>query len=258
MNLEPTIKPRETRARLVQFIEHEVARAGLEKAVVGLSGGVDSSLTAYLAVEALGLQHVWGIGMPYNTSSRSSIEDARLVTSSLNIHFDTIEITPQIDLYFERFPEADRVRRGNKMARERMSILYDQSYVLEALVVGSSNRTEGLLGYTTLWGDMACAIAPLGALFKTQVRQLAREVGVPERIIAKTPSAELWPGQTDEGELGFAYADVDRLLYGMLDLGLSDEQLVEEGFSPDFISRVREIMRANEFKRRMPLVPELD
>ncbi len=138
-----------------------------------------------------------------------------------------------------------------------MSILYDRSQALEALVVGSSNRTESLLGYTTLWGDMACAIAPLGALFKTQVRHLARELDVPDRIIAKVPSAELWPGQTDEGELGFTYAEVDRLLYGMLDLGLTDDELGQEGFRFDFIQRVRGLIQANEFKRRMPLVPHL-
>ncbi len=168
-----------------------------------------------------------------------------------------INIGEQLDAYFRRFPDADRVRRGNKMARERMSILYDQSCALRALVVGTSNRTEWLLGYFTLWGDMAAALWPLASLYKTQVRQMARHLGVPERIIAKPPTADLWRGQTDEGELGVTYDDADRILYRLVDLELSVHQVVADGFAEATVNRVVELMRASAFKRHLPATPEL-
>ena len=223
---------------MVQFIHEEVHKAGFEKAVLGLSGGVDSSLSAYLTAEALGKGNVYGINMPYRHSTTDGIQHAQEVASQLKIHFISIEITPMIDAYFESFPDADPIRRGNKMARERMSILYDQSARFNALVVGSSNKTEILLGYGTIYGDMACAVNPLGDLYKTQVWDLAREVGVPEEIIEKAPSADLWHGQTDEGELGFPYSEVDRLLNLMIDKGLNTRELIERGFKEDFIERV--------------------
>jgi NAD+ synthase len=239
---------------LVKFIRDEVHKAGFEKAVLGLSGGVDSSLCAYLATEALGQGNVYGINMPYRDSSTDGIHHARQVASKLKINFISIEITPMIDPYFESFPDMDPIRKGNKMARERMSILYDQSARFNALVVGSSNKTEILLGYGTIYGDMACAINPLGNLYKTQVWDLAREVGVLEEIIEKVPSAELWHGQTDEGELGFSYSEVDRLLNLMIDSGLTREELIRKGFRKDFIERVMERIRSSEFKRCMPVV----
>ena len=242
---------------LVKFIRDEVYKAGFEKAVLGLSGGVDSSLCAYLATEALGQGNVYGINMPYRHSSTDGIHHAREVASQLKIHFISIEITPMIDAYFESFPDADPIRRGNKMARERMSILYDQSARFNALVVGSSNKTEILLGYGTIYGDMACAINPLGDLYKTQIRDLACEVGVPEEIIEKAPSADLWHGQTDEGELGFPYSEVDRLLNLMIDNRLSTAELIREGFTEDLIERVMERIRSSEFKRCMPVVAEI-
>ena len=238
----------------MKFIRDEIHGAGFEKAVLGLSGGVDSSLCAYLATEALGQENVYGINMPYRHSSADGIQHAREVASQLKINFISIEITPMIDAYFESFPDADPIRRGNKMARERMSILYDQSARFNALVVGSSNKTEILLGYGTIYGDMACAINPLGNLYKAQVWDLAREVGVPEEIIEKVPSADLWHGQTDEGELGFPYSEVDRLLNLMIDNRLSTAELIREGFTEDLIERVMERIRSSEFKRCMPVV----
>jgi len=240
---------------LVKFICDEVHRAGFEKAVLGLSGGVDSSICAYLAAEALGNGNVYGINMPYRDSSIDGIRHARQVAGQLKIHFISIEITPLIDSYFESFPNADPIRRGNKMARERMSILYDQSAQFNALVLGSSNKTEIFLGYGTIYGDMACAINPLGDLYKTQVWDLAREIGVPEEIIEKIPSADLWQGQTDEGELGFQYSEVDRLLNLMIDNELSRGELFRKGFQEDFIERVMARIRSSEYKRRMPIVP---
>ena len=242
---------------LVRFIRDEVHEVGFEKAVLGLSGGVDSSLCAYLASEALGNGNVYGINMPYRDSSIDGIGDARRVASQLEIHFLSIEITPMIDSYFESFSDADQIRRGNKMARERMSILYDQSVQLNALVLGSSNKTEILLGYGTIYGDMACAINPLGDLYKTQVWDLAGEVGVPKEIIEKAPSADLWQGQTDEEELGFSYGEVDQLLNLMIDNGLPQKELVRRGFGEEFIERVMMRIQSSTYKRRMPKVAEI-
>ena len=242
---------------LTGFIQDEVTKFDVLRVVVGLSGGVDSSLSCFLGERALGPEGVIGIIMPYRTSSPASQEDALLVVQQLGIKHLEIPITPQIDAYFERFPDADKTRRGNKMARERMTILYDQSVVHHAFVLGTSNKTESLLGYTTLWGDMACAVNPLGDLYKTQVRQLAAAIGVPEHIIAKPPSADLWPQQTDEGELGLTYAEVDRLLYWLVDRRLSRPRLEELGFAPAFIDRVVTMIRDSQYKRRIPLVAKL-
>ncbi len=241
----------------MKFIRDEVYKVGFEKAVLGLSGGVDSSLCAYLAAEALGNGNVHGMNMPYKDSSIEGIQHARQVASQLKIHFISIEITHMIDPYFESFADMVPIRKGNKMARERMSILYDQSARFNALVVGSSNKTEILLGYGTIYGDTACAINPLGDLYKTQVWELAREVGVPEEIIGKAPSADLWHGQTDEGELGFPYSEVDRLLNLMIDKGLSRRGLIGRGFKAGFIENVTRRIRSSEHKRRLPIVAEI-
>jgi NAD+ synthase len=248
---------KKVRDHLVAFIRHEVQGAGFEKAVLGLSGGVDSSLCAYLAAEALENGNVYAINMPYRDSSPDGIRHARQVAGHLRINFISVEITPMIDSYFNSFPDADPIRRGNKMARERMSILYDHSARYHALVLGSSNKTEILLGYGTIYGDMACAINPLGNLYKTQVWELAREVGVPKEIIEKAPSADLWQGQTDEGELGFQYGQVDRLLNLMFDNKLNKEDLIRKGFGEEFIERVEMRIRSSEYKRRMPVIARI-
>lgn len=241
---------------LVQFIRRQAKGCGFSRMVVGLSGGLDSSVSCYLGVQALGSESVIAFIMPYRTSDPQGKADARQVAEWLGIQYQEIDITPQIDAYFAEFPEADRIRQGNKMARERMSILYDQAQASQALVLGTGNRTEALLGYTTLWGDMACSLNPLGGLYKTQVRQLAREVGVPRQIIEKAPSADLWVNQTDEGELGFTYEQVDCLLHAMIDLRWRKEELEQE-FGPEFVSRVRQIIRRSAFKRRMPPAPKM-
>jgi len=244
------------RSILTAFIRNEVTKFGLERVVVGLSGGVDSSLSTFLAREALGPDGVIAVVMPYKISSPESAAHAREVTELLGISLVEVDITPQVDAYFERFPDADRVRRGNKMARERMTILYDQSAAKGAFVLGTSNKTEFLLGYTTLWGDMACAVNPIGDLYKTQVRQLAARMGVPDHIIKKAPSADLWAAQTDEGELGFTYEEVDRLLYLMVDERRPAGELAEE-FDPQFVEKVRRRMRDTQFKRRMPTIAKV-
>ncbi|MBC7288257.1 MAG: NAD+ synthase, partial [Armatimonadetes bacterium] len=239
---------------ICRFLRDEIRRAGFLRGVLGLSGGVDSSVVAALAARALGPENVLGVLMPYKTSSPDSLEDATAIAKQLGIKTMRVDITPQIDAYFGQFPDADARRRGNKMARERMSILYDLSVVHEALVIGTSNKTEFLLGYFTLWGDMACALMPIADLYKTQVRQMAQHLGIPQHIVSKAPSADLWQGQTDEGELGFTYAEADRILYRIVDLGYPPERCVEEGFDRRTVEAVLARMRATEYKRRMPLV----
>src|SRR4029077_12829461 len=204
--------------------------------------------------EALGAAQVLGIRMPYRTSSPESLADAELVARAIGIETMTIEITPQVDAYFERFADATPLRRGNKMARERMTILYDHSASWRALVLGTSNKTELLLGYGTLHGDMASALNPLGDLYKTQVWGLSEHVGGPAPIIEKHPSADLWQGQTDEHELGFEYREVDRLLYLMVDERYEEEDLTAAGFSASFIQRVRGMVQRSQFKRRLPVI----
>jgi NAD+ synthase len=242
---------------LTGFIQTEVTRAGFSRAVIGLSGGVDSSLSCYLTAEALGPENVLAVRMPYKTSSADSLEHAQLVIDMLGVQSITIPITEMVDPLLERFPEADQVRRGNAMARARMIVLYDQSQAFKGLVIGTGNKTEILLGYTTLYGDAACAINPLGDLYKTQVRQLARAMGLPEAIIAKPPTADLWKDQTDEGELGFTYDEVDRLLYLLVDQRYRPEDCVEVGFPPAFVKTVVDLVRKNHFKRVMPPIAKL-
>ena len=246
-----------TRKILTGFIQTEITRAGFSRAVVGLSGGVDSSLSCYLAVEALGAENVLALRMPYETSSSGSLEHAQLVIDELGVQAETVPITAMVEPLFERFPEADQIRRGNVMARARMIVLYDQSQAFGGLVVGTGNKTEILLGYTTLYGDSACALNPLGDLYKTQVRQLARAMGLPDVIIDKPPSADLWVGQTDEGELGFTYAEVDQLLYLLVDERYSPEDCVEAGFAESFVSQVIDLIRKNHYKRVMPPIAKL-
>jgi len=240
-----------------RFVGERVAAAGRRHGVIGLSGGIDSSVSAYLAARALGPGRLHAFMLPYRTSGEESLEDALAVAAYLDLPHEVIDITPMIDAYFERYPDAVRLRRANMMARERMAILYDQSERLDALVVGTGNRTEALLGYTTLWGDMACAFNPVGDLYKTQVRRMAAHLGVPERIIAKPPTADLWQGQTDEGELGFSYEMADQILSRLVDDGMSEEEVAAEGFDAQVVARVAERMAASEFKRRMPPAPAL-
>jgi NAD+ synthase len=242
---------------LLGFIRNEVNRVGFKRVVVGMSGGVDSSLVAWLAARALGPENIIGVAMPYRTSNPQSLNDARLVVDEAGISLRVIEITSQIDAYFEAFPDADKQRRGNKMARERMTILYDQSLTEEALVLGTSNKTELLLGYSTIFGDSASALNPIGDLYKTQVWQLASYMGLPDAVITKAPSADLWEGQSDETELGFAYSAVDGLLLQLIDRRVSAEELIEMGHDRAFVEAVLQRMRLNQYKRRPPVIAKL-
>lgn len=257
MKIDLTINTDLARKILTGFIHNEITRAGFSHVVINLSGGVDSTLSCYLAAEALGPENVLAIRLPYKTSSSDSMEHAQLVIDALGVQSITIPITEMVDPLFERFPDAGSVRRGNAMARARMIVLYDQSEAFQGLAIGTGNKTEIMLGYTTLFGDAASALNPLGDLYKTQVRQLSRAMGVPEPIVQKPPSADLWVGQTDEGELGFTYEEVDKLLYLLIDQRFSPLECVEAGFSQAFVDAVVKRVQRNQFKRSLPPIAKL-
>lgn len=242
---------------LVRFIRNEIRRTGFSRAVFGLSGGIDSSVVAFLAARALGPAQVLAVTMPYKTSSDETRRDSQAVISQLGLATVDAPITDQIDAYFARFPDASRLRLANKCARERMTILYDQSAAFGGLVLGTSNKSELLLGYGTQFGDLASAINPIGDLYKTQLRQLGAHLGVPESILSKPPTGDLWVGQTDESELGFAYSDVDRLLYLLVDRRWRAAELLAAGFERSFVEQVLERVRRNHYKRRLPVIAKL-
>jgi NAD+ synthase len=242
---------------LTGFVKSEITRTGFTKAVIGLSGGIDSALSCFLAAEALGPQNVLAIRMPYKSSSQESLDHAQLVIDGLGVKSLTIPITPMVQPYLDANPNISSFRAGNIMARQRMIVLYDHSADFNGLVVGTSNKTEILLGYSTLFGDSACALNPIGDLYKTQIRQLSRALNVPEVIVAKPPTADLWLGQTDEGELGFTYADVDPLLYLLVDERYTPQECVAAGFEEGFVNKVVDRIRRNQFKRILPPVAKL-
>ncbi len=242
---------------LCGFIRDAVGEAQAAGVVVGLSGGVDSSLAAALAARALGRERVHGLILPYRTSAAESAGDARLVAEALGVPHRTFDVSPMVDAYFAQAGEADRVRLGNKMARERMSILFDQAKALGCLVLGTSNKTEILLGYTTVFGDNASSLNPLGDLYKQQVWQLARHLELPERVVGKAPSADLWPGQTDEGDLGCDYPTADEVLYLLFDAGLTPAEVVARGYPQAAVDRIVALERQNRFKRRLMLIARL-
>ncbi len=245
------------RPLLVQFLRDETRAAGFSRLVLGISGGVDSAVAAALAAEAVGKENVFGILMPYRTSNPQSEIDAGLVLNATGICSERVDISSMVDAYCEDQSVTDQLRRGNVMARMRMIVLYDRSAREKALVVGTSNKTEILLGYGTQHGDLASALNPLGDLYKTQVWQLAEALGLPRSVIDKKPSADLWEGQTDEGEFGFSYADADALLYQMIDERRSDLELERLGFANDLVHKVRGMIRKNQFKRRPPLIAKV-
>lgn len=244
---------------IAEFIRAQLRQAGFEKAVLGLSGGIDSALVAYLVAEAIGAERLLCVMMPYATSSPASRGDAETVIADLGCTAELVEITPIVDAYFGVPGRADAapLRRGNFMARSRMMVLYDHSVTWRGLVVGTGNKTEALIGYTTLFGDSACAFNPIGDLYKSQVRQLSAAVGVPEAIIRKAPSADLWPGQTDESEVGFSYAEVDRILFRLVDRRRTPDEVAAEGFDPALVDRVDRMVAGAEFKRQVPPIAKL-
>ena len=243
---------------LTGFIRDEIAKSGMKRCVIGLSGGIDSALSAYLSAEALGPENVLAVRMPYRTSSEASLIDAQAVIEDLGLPSLTVPITGMADALIDQFPEMSSVRKGNIMARLRMITLYDQSVAWGGLVMGTSNKTEFLLGYSTIYGDSGVALQPIADLYKCQVRQLARAVGVPTTILDKPPSADLWIGQTDEAELGFTYEAADQVLYLLVDERYTVAEAAEEsGFDREFVHRIWERVKANHYKRTMPNIAKI-
>lgn len=240
------------RRRVVAFIREQTLGAGFSRLVIGLSGGVDSTLVAVLCAEAIGAVNVQAVILPYETSNPESEAHARMVIDTLGLPWERFDITPMVRPFLARYPDMNERRKGNIMARLRMVVLFDQSARLNGLVVGTSNRTETLLGYFTLYGDSAAAFKPIAHLYKCQVRELARAVGVPEVIVSKAPSADLWDGQTDEGELGFTYDEADQVLYLLTEKGLAVDEIVAVGFDARVVREIQRRMHATAFKRRLP------
>jgi len=248
------LDPSDAAGRCVDFIRAILMAAGRESLVIGLSGGIDSAVAAGLAARALGADKVLGVMMPYATSSAASVDDAVETAAVLGLKTEKIDITPMAETFLANIPTGDLIRRGNVMARCRMIVLYDISARDGSLVLGTGNRTEDLLGYTTMYGDNACALNPLGQLYKTEIRLLARHLGLPDAVLDKAPSADLWEGQADEDELGYTYAEVDRLLVHMIDQGLGPKQMETLGFGSTLVRKVSDRVKAMAFKRSSPPV----
>ncbi len=240
-----------------EFIRGQLRQAGFDRAVLGLSGGIDSAVVAYLVAEAIGAEHLLCVLMPYRTSAPASRADAEEVVRRLGCASELVDISPMVDGFYGLETDAAALRRGNFMARMRMAVLYDRSVTWGGLVVGTGNKTESLIGYTTLFGDNACAFNPIGDLYKSQVRQVAAAIGVPEEIIRKAPSADLWPGQTDEAEAGFDYPTLDRLLFWRIDKRRSVDEVESLGFPREMVERVDRMVASSEFKRQVPPIAKL-
>jgi NAD+ synthase len=262
----PLIEPAQAVEVIVGFIRGQMAQTGFERIVLGLSGGVDSATVAFLCARAVGPDNVLAVRMPYRSSSEASETDALRVVEALGCRTERVEITPMVEPLLELIgPDGDRpissdalnVRRGNVMARQRMIVLYDRSAAFDALVAGTSNKTEALLGYGTLHGDMAAAFAPIGDLYKSQLRSVAAELGVPREILDKPPSADLWPGQTDEGELGRTYDQLDRALFALVDRRWTLDRCIRAGLDRSLVEWVARRVAQMEYKRQTPPVAKV-
>jgi NAD+ synthase len=238
---------------IIDFIKIELNNAGFNKLIVGLSGGIDSAVTAALSVKAIGKENVFGVMMPYKQSHPNSLHDAELLAEMLGIQTEVVDISDPVDAYFDKYEiDADTLRRGNRMARERMCTLFDLSAKYKALVAGTGNRSELLIGYCTQYGDSACAFEPIGHLYKTEVKEMAKLLGIPNNIINKNPTADLWENQTDENEIGITYEKLDGILLQLYDLNKKPEEI--EAYNKEEIEKVIKMYKTSEFKRRMPNV----
>ena len=242
---------------IVRFISDSIRKNGFTNGIIGVSGGIDSAIVLDLTVKALGKDNTFALLMPFRTSSPESLSDGRFICDKLGVKYEIIDITPSIDPYFDKYPTENKTLIGNKCARERMSILYDFSERKKALVVGTSNKTEILIGYSTLFGDSAAAFLPIGDLYKTEVIELAKYLGIPDSIISKEPSADLWVDQTDEGEIGFKYEILDKILYDMVDLRLTEKEMIGSGIKKEDIRKIRKMITGTQFKRTMPPVTKI-
>jgi NAD+ synthase len=241
--------------KITEFIKQQLNKAGFTKLIVGLSGGIDSSVTAALCVKSIGKENVLGVMLPYWKSHHDSLEHAKHVAEQLGIKYEIVDISPMVDAYFDNYAtDADILRKGNRIARERMCVLYDLSAKYKALVAGTGNRSEIMVGYCTQYGDSACAFEPIGHLYKTEVLELAKTLNLPDSIIIKKPTADLWEDQTDEDEMGITYKELDEILYQMLDQKMEYEDLIA-AFSKEKVDKVKRMIQMSEFKRNMPPTP---
>lgn len=253
------INPLEVTKKITAFIRESFRNAGFTNAVVALSGGVDSATSFLLSTQALGADHVYPVLLPYGALNTQGVLDAMNIINETKIpinHITRVDIRPIVDAVFSKEAGVDNVRRGNAMARARMIVLFDQAKKRIALVVGTENRTEHLLGYYTRFGDEASDIEPLRNLYKTRVYDLAKHLGVPEQILSKKPTAGLWEGQTDEGEFGFTYKDADEILLRYFDEKKSIDQIVKEGFDTQIVVNVIGFAKKNDFKHHLPFIPQ--
>jgi NAD+ synthase len=242
---------------LKRFLLEELHTSGFTEASIAVSGGLDSALVLKLAVDALGASHVHAIFLPYSASSPESTRDAHAMFEFCSVPWQELNISTMADAYLAMQPGIDRLRTGNLLARLRMAVIFDQSKKENALVIGTSNKSELLVGYSTWYGDMACALMPIGDLYKTQVRSLATYLGLPSQIISKPPSADLWAGQTDEGEIGIPYEVLDQILYLLVDQRLSPAEAAAEGFDKNLVDHIEHKIRSSQFKRVAPPIAKV-
>ncbi|MEA1971747.1 MAG: NAD+ synthase [Candidatus Cloacimonadota bacterium] len=239
--------------KICEFINSKVKEAKVEKLIVGLSGGIDSAVSAALSVIAIGKENVIGVMLPHKQSHPNSLADAIEVAKFLDIEFHKIDISPMVDAYFSTYnPDANLLRRGNRMARERMCVLYDLSAKYNGLVVGTGNKSELMIGYFTQFGDGACAFEPIGHLYKTEVFEIAKMLKLPNCVIDKKPTADLWEGQTDEEEIGIRYRRLDKILHQLIDLSKTKEEIIQLGFEMNEVEKVQQMVFNSEFKRNIP------
>ncbi|MFO8062969.1 MAG: NAD+ synthase [bacterium] len=243
---------------LAEELRIAIKKKRFNRAVIGVSGGLDSSVTLALLADAIDNEHIHAYFLPYRSSNPESRSDAQLICDFLDIELIKRDITEQIDIYFAGEDNLSKLRIGNKCARERMAVLYDMASKHNGLVIGTSNRSEIIMGYGTLFGDLACAINPLGNLFKSQVRELAASMGLPEKIVNKVPTADLWEGQTDEGEMGVSYRTIDRFSYLYFDREMTVEEIAEAGIEEEKIEKIIKAYRKNSFKGEMPYIIPLN
>lgn len=246
------ISPERIEKRVIKFIQQELGKTPFHKGIIGLSGGLDSTVIATLLAKAIGSKNVLALILPFQTTSLENIADGKMVVKKLLIRHKTVNITPMLKSYFKNFSQVTKIRLGNKISRERMSILYDVAKKERALVIGTSNRTELLLGYFTKYGDAGVDIEPLGSLYKSQVYQLAEYLNVPGKIIKKVPSADLWKGQTDEAELGLSYREMDEILYFLVDRGYKKDRISKLGYPEKKIKKVESLFKNSFHKRNLP------
>ncbi len=242
---------------LQSFLREELHTSGFTEACVAVSGGLDSALVLKLAVEALGAEHVHPLFLPYKASSDESRRDAHAMFEYCGLPWQEYDISSMADPYLNAHPGIDHLRTGNVLARLRMIAIFDLSKEKNGLVLGTSNKSELLVGYSTWYGDMACALMPIGDLYKTQVRSLARFFDLPDSIIAKPPSADLWAGQTDEGEIGITYEMLDRILFLLVDQRQPAAQIVAAGYDANIVHRVERKIQASQFKRVAPPIAKI-